>query len=1672
MTTPKFICGAECGIAVTGTASAGTEHWSSAGANASVQVGGGKVAGAWSARSFKFNPSASKTDNLVHTFASAIASPGVMVARFRVMFDVLPNSLRTIFGGVGSSAMGGIYFNNTTGRLTAWAGNASPGTGVGPVISTGVWYCVDVRITRNTTYTVEWNVDGAAQNTATKTGMTAGTITGCYLGFSTGDMGLLGGDTTTATYYIDDVMVGGTTGDFPFGPGQVVGLYPNGDKTNNQANATPENIGTNSNGGHFYSATTDFGKGSSGGTAVGAQNVESTSWQSLDKPLNTTASGNMIKCASSVSTEWMAWTFDDLPAEAGAVNGCMVVVATHSATASANTQSMTMTYGTSGVNVYNALDVSETTITLPVVTIASAPGGGGWSKAVVDGIGIRWGGSNDSSPTPFLDGICLEVDYIPSISLALTPVTVGIAEQLLTIPVPLPAKLYLVSTLNVEGPEGVNANYDYSATLPVGTLNKQAVGIYVASLVGSAAAAQATRAAATLAQTAHQDIWIGRWTSRRMLDPGTFGAGDWTFGFAAAEASGVHAQTILSLYVYRPSTNSIVGFIYDSDAPLGSEFATSETGRVVTFTGTDVTAQDDDVLILEWWLHVTQDAAAISSVNGYYSGTTEPTDGAAASSSATYLALPVSGASIALDPVVVNIAEQTLDRTLGLTSVALLPVAVDIAEQVLGRTLGLTSLALLPVSVDIAEQPLDRTVGAVTPALTPLSVPLTPIVLGISAAGGTPASLVLTPITLDIAEQTISATYGAATPALSPVVIDIAEQVIARTLGLTSVALLPVTVDITEVALGRVAAISLAVGPVAVDIVEQAVARTAAISLAVSPVTVDIAEQTVGRTAAISLAVSPVAVDVVEQTVGATFGATTIALSPVVLPLVPVGVGTTQAQLLTLGVVSVAVAGAALNAAAGDASIALPSVSVSVTLVTLAATGAVSLPIVQAGASSAGLNMDGTDPFVDGAWVRWPVNVKNGDTITFEVIDGFAPGNGTHNHVISGIFLGGPDGAPYGERDDAVQGSWIGHYGADGYVYRDGSTDYNTLTNCTFAHTGNSFSGWGRNDAACLELVGGGGRNSSCWFDWSNQPPLVLTLTFTADYVGSVAIYSLDSDNGPRRQQITISGNGVSSLDLNVAPQTLGITNVANAIDLTLSPVAVSVAPQAVGRTAAAAPALSPVSVSAAAQIVGRTAVAALSVAPVSMGAVPQVVGRTAVATPAALPVAIPLTPIVLGRTAGAVTAALTPVAVAAAPVTLVASSAVSLALLPVSVVTALPLLGITKSQTAALSPVSVSVVPQTLNRVTPVAVAVSPTTLPLTPILLGRTAAISLALSPVAVSAVELVLGEVSGAVSVGLSPVAVPVTSVALGRSVGGVAPALLPTSDAVAVQQVGRTVGAVSIGLTPVTVSTGPPVISITQATLIAASPVTVSVSTVAIGRTVGATSAAVAPVVLTVVPVAIGTSQSQVVTLNPVTVSLTGSPVATAVGGAAAALPSVTVSIAPVALGRSAAVSVGVSPASVAVSPPAVVVAAASSLVVSPAVVVVQSAAVAVAPGATAVALTPASVSVVLVVIGAQEALPIILATSPVVLVVVEQVLVRQAAVSMQAAPVAVTCTGVSLGIECKRVLNYDYAVGAPRHGWHAQLRHGWGTGALRHGWRGGAAHGEVKVNKPFGRWRRR
>ncbi len=147
-------------------------------------------------------------------------------------------------------------------------------------------------------------------------------------------------------------------------------------------------------------------------------------------------------------------------------------------------------------------------------------------------------------------------------------------------------------------------------------------------------------------------IYVTRYVSE-LLGVTSINANTWTYNFATLESnlnanwpvSGSDQTVYVNLYVWRPSGGgSKVGTILDGNTAATVDEHTStnvERCHVTTFSGSAVTCQTGDVLILEVWFHNVSGQTIQINKAYYYDGTTaNTTNNATVSNHASFIETP------------------------------------------------------------------------------------------------------------------------------------------------------------------------------------------------------------------------------------------------------------------------------------------------------------------------------------------------------------------------------------------------------------------------------------------------------------------------------------------------------------------------------------------------------------------------------------------------------------------------------------------------------------------------------------------------------------------------------------------------------------------------------------------------------------------------------------------------------------------------------------------------------------------------------------------------------------------------------------------------------------------------------------------------------------------------
>jgi hypothetical protein len=132
-----------------------------------------------------------------------------------------------------------------------------------------------------------------------------------------------------------------------------------------------------------------------------------------------------------------------------------------------------------------------------------------------------------------------------------------------------------------------------------------------------------------------------RWVSDT-LSSSSIAANTWTISFAALDQIAAANTIAISVYVWRPSTTTKIGTIFDNTIALGGTISSGETGFKVTFSGSAIASGivSGDVICIEFMIFVATGLNGFS-LTSYYDGTTVVTSNATSVSSvASYLETP------------------------------------------------------------------------------------------------------------------------------------------------------------------------------------------------------------------------------------------------------------------------------------------------------------------------------------------------------------------------------------------------------------------------------------------------------------------------------------------------------------------------------------------------------------------------------------------------------------------------------------------------------------------------------------------------------------------------------------------------------------------------------------------------------------------------------------------------------------------------------------------------------------------------------------------------------------------------------------------------------------------------------------------------------------------------
>ena len=221
--TPTFCCGFECGQL------GGTIHFTDGPGTGNVSFSTSTVRNG--ARSGRCNPTASTG----YFNSIGVGVNAVTVIRAYIRFATLPSTTCDLIwtaGGGGNNP--GIYFKSSDSSLYTGTGIAALGA-TGVAVTTGVWYLIDLKVDlSNNPWLVDAKVDGVAcGQKSLATGATS--VNQWKFGTAT---------SATMDMFFDDIVISGTSGDYPIGSGYVNHFVPTADGTHNVAGSADFRRGT------------------------------------------------------------------------------------------------------------------------------------------------------------------------------------------------------------------------------------------------------------------------------------------------------------------------------------------------------------------------------------------------------------------------------------------------------------------------------------------------------------------------------------------------------------------------------------------------------------------------------------------------------------------------------------------------------------------------------------------------------------------------------------------------------------------------------------------------------------------------------------------------------------------------------------------------------------------------------------------------------------------------------------------------------------------------------------------------------------------------------------------------------------------------------------------------------------------------------------------------------------------------------------------------------------------------------------------------------------------------------------------------------------------------------------------------------------------------------------
>ncbi len=156
--------------------------------------------------------------------------------------------------------------------------------------------------------------------------------------------------------------------------------------------------------------------------------------------------------------------------------------------------------------------------------------------------------------------------------------------------------------LRADAPTNDPGETTNSAVLPVGDFQDSGNSVGSLNLAKGVLTAVEAYSVDSLGHLDHDDDFFTSF-STEALAAQTIDANTWDIGLLVNQQSAfANSFIVCVLYTFRQGTG-VIDFMYDSDTPLGNEWATGSEGREASFSASASTVLENDYLVFEVWRH-------------------------------------------------------------------------------------------------------------------------------------------------------------------------------------------------------------------------------------------------------------------------------------------------------------------------------------------------------------------------------------------------------------------------------------------------------------------------------------------------------------------------------------------------------------------------------------------------------------------------------------------------------------------------------------------------------------------------------------------------------------------------------------------------------------------------------------------------------------------------------------------------------------------------------------------------------------------------------------------------------------------------------------------------------------------------------------------------------------